>query len=297
MGQRTVVGLVLAGLLTLPALPVNGAQGLRVVEAPQWDSQELVAGKGGKGGRGGARKGGGGNRAKASKGASGFKTSGSSLNRGSKKPNGGWTSKSNQKSGPSLDKQKGSDRHKAADKHKGSDKRKASNQRDKNKKENHKNREKRRDDRWDDRAKRMDKRWDRWDNYPGWARPGWGYARPWNTGWYGGWATPRWGWWGPSAAAWGVSSLATAAIINAAVDNAVNSHTTTIVVPNTDYRLLYGSVEPVNEETVSFSVESGDREVALNADCKRGTLDGRNPSSTQEAELLNAACQVAFGSV
>jgi hypothetical protein len=94
-----------------------------------------------------------------------------------------------------------------------------------------------------------------------------------------------------------VTSLATAAIINAAVDDAVESHTTTIVVPNTDYRLLYGSVEPVNDQTVSFSIESGDREVALNADCKRGTLDGRNPSTSQEAELLNTACQVAFGDV
>ncbi|MBM5824768.1 MAG: hypothetical protein FJ054_05270 [Cyanobacteria bacterium M_surface_10_m2_119] len=155
----------------------------------------------------------------------------------------------------------------------------------------------RRDDRWNDRGDRWDRRWDRWDNYPGWARPGWGYARPWNYGWYGGWASPSWGWWGASAAAWGVTTLATAAIINAAVDDAVNSHTTTIVVPNTDYRLLYGSVEPLNEQSVSFSVESGDREVAMNADCRQGTLDGRNPSTAQEAELLNAACQVAFGDV
>jgi len=44
-------------------------------------------------------------------------------------------------------------------------------------------------------------------------------------------------------------------------------------------------------------VESGDREVAMNADCRQGTLDGRNPSTAQEAELLNAACQVAFGDV
>jgi hypothetical protein len=57
--------------------------------------------------------------------------------------------------------------------------------------------------------------------YPGWARPGWGVARPWNYGWYGGWATPTWGWWGARAAAWGVATLATAAIINDAVDDAV----------------------------------------------------------------------------
>jgi hypothetical protein len=310
--SRRVCGVLLAGLLSLPALPTQAVQQLLEDPGSRWESQELIA-KGGKGG-GGNRKGGGnsggGSRAKASKGASGFKSSGSSLNRGSNKPNGGWTSKSNQKSGPSLDKPRGSNQPRATDQRKASDNRKVSKadgrreDRAKNQKQHQKDRDKRRDDRWDQRdkhwdkrAKQWDKRWDRWDRYPGWARPGWGYARPWNTGWYGGWGTPRWSWWGPNAAAWGVTSLATAAIINAAVDNAVASHNTTIVVPNTDYRLLYGSVEPVNDQTVSFAVESGDREVALNADCERGTLDGQNPRTAQEAELLNAACQVAFGSV
>lgn len=339
MGQRTTArphslfGALLAGLLTLPALPAEAAQHLRETPGAQWESQELVA-KGGKGGGSRAR-GGGGSRARASKGSSGFRSSGSSLNRGSKKPSGGWTSKSSQKSGPSLDSRKRSDSRQASrgdgrkddrtanrdnrrddrtgnrdnrqddrntnrddrrdDRAKNRDDRRDDNRKDRDKRQDE--RWDRRDDRWDDRAKRWDKRWDRWDDYPGWARPGWGYARPWNYGWYGGWATPSWGWWGASAAAWGMTSLATAAIINAAVDDAVESHTTTIVVPNTDYRLLYGSVEPVNDQSVSFSVESGDREVALNADCKRGTLNGRNPTSAEEAELLNAACQVAFGSV
>jgi hypothetical protein len=313
---RSLFGVLLAGLLTMPALPMEAAQQLREAPESPWDSQSLIA-KGGKGG-GGSR--GGGSRSRASKGASGFKSSGSSLNRGSKKPSGGWTSKSSQKGGPSLDKRKGSDSRQASkgdgrrddrsgnrdnqkdDRSKNRDNRQddRTKNRDDRRDDNRKDRDKRQDDRWDRRDDRWDdraKHWDRWDNYPGWARPGWGYARPWNYGWYGGWATPGWGWWGASAAAWGVTSLATAAIINAAVDDAVDSHTTTIVVPNTDYRLLYGSVEPVNDQSVSFSVESGDREVALSADCKRGTLDGRNPSTSQEAELLNAACQVAFGDV
>jgi hypothetical protein len=315
--SRNVFGVLLAGLLTLPALPTEAAHQLLDAPGSHWESQELVA-KGGKGGGGGSR--GGGSRARSSRGASGFKSSGSSLNRGTKKPSGGWTSKSSQKGGPSLDKRKGSDSRQATkgdgrrddrsgnrddrsgnrdnrqdDRAKNRDDRRDDNRKDRDKRQD--DRWDRRDDRWDDRGKRWDKRWDRWDNYPGWARPGWGYARPWNYGWYGGWATPGWGWWGPSAAAWGVTTLATAAIINAAVDDAVEPHTTTIVVPNTDYRLLYGSVEPLNDESVSFSIESGDREVALNADCKRGTLDGRNPSTAQEAELLNAACQVAFGDV
>ena len=320
---RRVFGAVLAGLLTLPALPADAAQQLLEPPGSQAGAQELIA-KGGRGGGGGrasgSRGGGGGSRSRASKGASGFKSSGSSLNRGSKKPSGGWTSKANQKGGPSLDKRKGSDSRQASkgdgrrddrsgnrdnrqdDRSGNRDNRQddRAKNRDDRRDDNRKDRDKRQDDRWDRRDDRWDdraKHWDRWDNYPGWARPGWGYARPWNYGWYGGWATPGWGWWGASAAAWGVTSLATAAIINAAVDDAVESHTTTIVVPNTDYRLLYGSVEPVNDQTVSFSIESGDREVALNADCKRGTLDGRNPSTSQEAELLNTACQVAFGDV
>ncbi len=131
----------------------------------------------------------------------------------------------------------------------------------------------------------------------GWARPGWGVARPWNHGWYGGWSSPTWGWWGARAATWGVASLATAAIINSAVDNAVSSNTTYIVVPNTNYQLLYGSVQPSGSQGVNFAVTADGSTYQLSADCNRGLLDGREPSSSAEAELLNAACQVAFGSV
>ena len=321
--SRSGFGLLLAGLLSLPALPADAAQFLLEPVPTGTQSPELIARKGG--GGGGRSGGGGGSRSRASKGSSGFKSSGSSLNRGSKKPSGGWSSRSNQKGGPSLDQRKGSDNRQAGNRDnrtanssgnrdgRRDDRSENRDGRRDNRSENRDgrrddrsgnrdnrgdNRNDRRDDRWDRRDNRWDdraNRWDRWDRYPGWARPGWGYARPWNYGWYGGWATPSWGWWGANAAAWGVTSLATAAIINAAVDDAVSSHNTTIVVPNTDYRLLYGSVEPLNEQSVSFSVESGEREVAMNADCKRGTLDGRDPSTAREAELLNAACQVAFG--
>jgi hypothetical protein len=132
---------------------------------------------------------------------------------------------------------------------------------------------------------------------PGWARPGWGVARPWNAGWYGGWASPTWGWWGARAATWGVASLATAAVINNAVDNAVSSNATYIVVPNTEYELLYGSVQPSGSQGVSFAVTADGSTYQLSADCNQGLLDGREPSNASEAELLNAACQVAFGSV
>jgi hypothetical protein len=153
----------------------------------------------------------------------------------------------------------------------------------------------RRDDRWRSTRRRWD-RWDRWYGYPGWARPGWGAARPWPVGWYGGWSSPRWSWWGPSAAAWGITTLATAALINAAVDNAVSRNTTYIVVPNSSYLLLYGTVRPVGSRSTTFAVVADGDEIDLTADCDRGTLDGLVPASRAEAELLNAACQVAFGS-
>ena len=132
---------------------------------------------------------------------------------------------------------------------------------------------------------------------PGWARPGWGYARPWGTGWYGGWATPGWGWWGANAALWGISTLASAAVINAAVDAAVSSNTTYIVVPQTNYQLLFGTVQPVGSQGVSFLVQADDGSTYnLTADCNAGTIDGVAPNSAAQAELLNAACQVAYGS-
>jgi hypothetical protein len=130
---------------------------------------------------------------------------------------------------------------------------------------------------------------------PGWARPGWGYARPWNYGWYGGWATPSWGWWGARAAVWGVGALASAAIINEAVDNAINSQQTMIVVPNSNYQLLYGTVQPLGSTGVQFAVSANGNTYQLSADCQSGLLNGVQPASAAEAELLNAACQVAFG--
>ncbi|MFN5117834.1 MAG: hypothetical protein ACK5FE_04700 [Cyanobacteriota bacterium] len=151
--------------------------------------------------------------------------------------------------------------------------------------------------------------WNNWNNwnrpinvgslnlYPGWARPGWGYARPWNYGWYGGWATPSWGWWGASALTWGITSLATAAIINSAVDDAVSNQKTYIVVPNSNYQLLYGTVQPTETTGVSFAVQQDNNTYQWSADCNAGLLNGNQPQDAKEAELLNAACQVAYGNV
>lgn len=130
---------------------------------------------------------------------------------------------------------------------------------------------------------------------PGWARPGWGVARPWTTGWYGGWGSPPWGWWGARAAVWGIGSLATAAAINNAVNSAIAAQTTYIVVPESDYQLLYGSVQPSGSSTINFAVSANGSTYQLSADCNAGLLNGVDPASAAEAQLLNAACQVAFG--
>lgn len=133
------------------------------------------------------------------------------------------------------------------------------------------------------------------NRYPGWNRPGWGVARPWNWGWYGASVQPAWGWWGANAALWGISSLATAAVINNAVNNAISANTTVIAVPNSAYQLEFGTVQPTGDATVSFVATADGSSYQLNADCNAGLLNGIPPASAAEAELLNAACQVAFG--
>ena len=145
-------------------------------------------------------------------------------------------------------------------------------------------------------GQRVDRAYDRYDNYwPGWARPGWNAARPWNWGWYGGWSTPPWGWWGVRSAAWGLRSLATAAVINSAVNEAIAAIQTTIVVPETTFQLEFNSLEISGDQMVSFVVTDGVESLQITADCRSGTLNGQDPSSANEAQLLNAACQVAFG--
>lgn len=140
---------------------------------------------------------------------------------------------------------------------------------------------------------------DRYNNYwPGWARPGWGLARPWNWGWYGGWANPPWGWWAARSVAWGLTSLATAAVINDSVNNAIAANQTLIVVPESSYQLYYNSIEPSGDQTVTFVAVAGNGGEAQTwtADCRSGSLNGYQPAAAAEAQLLNAACQVAFGS-
>ena len=133
--------------------------------------------------------------------------------------------------------------------------------------------------------------------FPGWARPGWGALRPWDQGWYDRRYFTSWSWWGARSRAWRTTSLASRVSINKAVDNAINNYIPYIVVPKTNYKLLYGTELPSGGESVSFVVQANSTDYQLNANCKQGTLNGQEPSNIEEAELLNAACQVAYGSV
>jgi len=129
---------------------------------------------------------------------------------------------------------------------------------------------------------------------PAWGRTGYWGARPWRVGWYR--VNPvAWNWWAPSSAAWGVTSLATAAVISAQVDQAVAAHATAIAVPSTAYQLDYGSLQAVAPYGASFTYLVGGAPLAAQVDCQQGWLNGTPPSTADQAQLLNAACVVAYG--
>lgn len=138
------------------------------------------------------------------------------------------------------------------------------------------------------------------NGYPGWATSSrWYYSRPWSYGWYGSWSAPPWGWWTGQSLVWGVSSLATAMILNNAINTAISARQPTIIVPTTNWMLYYGSVQAVDDAIVEFTVYrdgyDGGGNYQMVADCSDGLLNGDVPSTSSEAQLVNAACQVAFG--
>ena len=132
-----------------------------------------------------------------------------------------------------------------------------------------------------------------WNN--NWRNGGYWNNRPWNHGWYNnGWG--GWGWWGANAAAWGVAGLATGAAITGLVDAASNNSSPVFVVPNTSYELNYGSVEGVGSYGVSFNYNVDGSSLMGAANCQQGLLNGQIPGTQDQAQLLNAVCQVAYGS-
>ena len=135
--------------------------------------------------------------------------------------------------------------------------------------------------------------WDRYGN--GWySGSSWSNNRPWNNGWYGGSYYNNWRWYPGQAAAWGLAGMATFATINNLVNSAQSSQVSYINVPNSDYALYYPSVTATGD-VVSFEADNGYDTVRFNANCRNGTLNGGAPLNANEAQLLNAACQVAFG--
>ena len=135
--------------------------------------------------------------------------------------------------------------------------------------------------------------WNRYGN--GWySGSSWSNNRPWNNGWYGGSYYNNWRWYPGQAAAWGLAGMATFGTINSLVNSAQSSQVSYIEVPNSDYSLYYPSVTATGD-VVSFEADNGYDTARFNANCRNGTLNGGAPLNANEAQLLNAACQVAFG--
>lgn len=131
---------------------------------------------------------------------------------------------------------------------------------------------------------------------PRWWGSGWATSRPWRYGWYSSGTPSSWGWWAGSSLISSLSSLASAAIIASAINNAVNDNKPTVDVKDSPYELVYGSVTPVGDNGVSFSFLLDGSAYQASADCKDGLLNSRTPDNPEEVQLLNAACQVAYAS-
>ena len=97
------------------------------------------------------------------------------------------------------------------------------------------------------------------------------------------------------SAAWGLRTLATAAVINNALNDAIAATQTTIVVPDTTYQLYFNSVQTSGDQVEYFVITDGVESRQISADCSSGTHGGQEPSDASDAQLLNAACQVALG--
>ena len=132
-----------------------------------------------------------------------------------------------------------------------------------------------------------------WNN--SWANGGYWGNRPWGYGWYS-WSPDSWGWWGSSSLGWGLAALAGADVITSLVNTASEQQSAVIAVPGSDYQLNYATVDSVGASGADFSYSvAGSPPLKGAANCKQGLLDGQVPSTAAQAQLLNAACQVAYG--
>ena len=123
-------------------------------------------------------------------------------------------------------------------------------------------------------------------------------AGVWHGGWATGgyWATRPWpyGWYGTAPLAWGVAGMASAAAITNSVNDAAAQQSTVIVVPQTGFQLNYASVKAIDPDSVSFTWTNGALSQAASGNCRQGSLNGA-PATAANANLLNAACVVAYG--
>ncbi|MFM8525623.1 MAG: hypothetical protein ACKOCM_08395 [Cyanobacteriota bacterium] len=97
--------------------------------------------------------------------------------------------------------------------------------------------------------------------------------------------------------AWGLTSLATAAVITSLVNASAQQQSTVIVVPDTTIQLDYSTVQAVPPHSASFlyATASDSYQSAL-VDCNQGLFNGQAPGSASQAQVLNAVCQIAYGS-
>ncbi|MFT5338847.1 MAG: hypothetical protein ACI9IO_000578 [Cyanobium sp.] len=123
-------------------------------------------------------------------------------------------------------------------------------------------------------------------------------AGVWHGGWATGgyWATRPWpyGWYGTAPLAWGVAGMASAAAITNSVNAAAAQQSTVIVVPQTGFQLNYASVKAIEPDSVSFTWTNGALSQAASGNCRQGSLNGA-PATAANANLLNAACVIAYG--
>jgi hypothetical protein len=128
-----------------------------------------------------------------------------------------------------------------------------------------------------------------------WSDGGYWGSRPWGYGWYN-WSPDSWGWWGGSSLGWGLAALAGADVITTLVNDAAQQQSPVINVPDSNYQLNYGSVDSVGSSGADFSYAvAGSPPLKGAANCQQGLIDGQVPSTAAQAQLLNAACQVAYG--
>ena len=128
-----------------------------------------------------------------------------------------------------------------------------------------------------------------------WGDDGYWGSRPWGYGWYN-WGPDSWDWWGGSSVGWGLAALAGAEVITDLVNTASEQQSPVIDVPDSDYQLNYATVDSVGSGGTDFSYAvAGSPPVKGAANCQQGLLDGQVPSTASQAQLLNAACQVAYG--